>query len=88
MTPGVQVLLSGALTFGVPLVLAAREIIVLRRGNRGGWQGDRPPEPKPGPPPPPSESRRPSLPDSLIPKPLSQVELTRLRAEQRILEPV
>jgi hypothetical protein len=34
MTPETQILLSGALTFGVPLALAARELIALRRPPR------------------------------------------------------
>ena len=31
MRPDIQVLLSGALTFGVPLLLAVRELLVLNR---------------------------------------------------------
>ena len=35
------VLLSGALTFGAPLVLAVRELVVLRRDRGdGGWSGE------------------------------------------------
>ena len=50
MSPGVQILLSGALSFGVPLAIAARELIVLRRRGRGSWRpGDPPVEPPPSP---------------------------------------
>ena len=59
MSPGVQIILSGVLTFGVPLMIAARELIVLRRGGAGSWP---PPEPPRGPATPPPFSWRPSLP--------------------------
>lgn len=59
MQPEIQVLLSGALTFGVPLAFAIRELIELRRPPRGG--GLPPPEKAPDPRPKP-------LPDCLIPK--------------------
>lgn len=51
MSPGTQVLLSGALTFGVPLVLAIRELIALRRSPGGSWgpNGSAEPEPPPAP---------------------------------------
>lgn len=59
------VLLSGALTFGIPLVLAIRELYELRRRDGGRWEGD---GPGPGvPPPPPSLGHKP-LPDCLIPR--------------------
>ena len=50
MRADVQIASSFALTFGVPLVLAIRELVVLRRG--GGWfpRDDVPPEPVPDPP--------------------------------------
>lgn len=51
MRADVQVVLSGALTFGVPLVLALRELVVLRRGGGRGWWPDRGPEPEPDPQP-------------------------------------
>ncbi len=67
MSPETQILLSGALTFGVPLVLAVRELLLLRRPPRGGWR----PEPMPpnaGPVPLPAGGK--PLPDCLIPKPM------------------
>jgi hypothetical protein len=51
MSPELQVILSGSLTFGVPLVIAVREIVVTRRG--GGWRPERLPEPRPVRPLPP-----------------------------------
>ena len=51
MSPELQVILSGSLTFGVPLVIAVREIIVTKRG--GGWRPERLPEPRPVKPLPP-----------------------------------
>ncbi len=66
MTQAAQILLSGALTFGVPLVLAVRDLIALRRGRGGGnW----PPEPETPPPSPHSGSpaQRKELPACLIP---------------------
>ena len=61
MTPDTQILLSGALTFGVPLAFAVRELVVVRRPPRGGGGG--PPAPAPAPPKPKP------LPDCLIPRP-------------------
>ncbi len=61
MAPTTQILCSGALTFGAPLLLALRELVVLRRRRDDeGW--DRAPDPLPAPPKP--------LPDCLIPKPM------------------
>jgi len=53
------VLLGGVLGYAVPLALAVRELILLRRG-RGG-----PPPPRAEDPPPPKP-----LPDGLLPRPL------------------
>jgi hypothetical protein len=61
-----HVLLSGTLTFGVPLALAVRELIILRRPPSGAWPGDGPGLPVPPKPLPPESPRR--LPDCLIPK--------------------
>jgi hypothetical protein len=70
MTQAEQILLSGALTFGVPLVLALRDLMALRRGREGGnW----PPQPEAPPPQPNSGSPalrpplRKELPTCLIP---------------------
>ncbi len=66
MSPASFVILSGALTFGAPLALAVRELIVLRRPPRGGgWNGKwvNPVEPMPPKP----------LPDCLIPKRIARV---------------
>ena len=59
------VMLSATLTFGIPLLLALRELYELKRRDKGGWDGD-------GsapivPPPPPSFGHKP-LPDCLIPR--------------------
>ena len=77
MTQAAQILLSGALTFGVPLVLAVRDLMALRRGRDGGqW-----PSPPEAPPPLPnagSPTTRPNvtkeLPACLIPVRLQQTE--------------
>ena len=66
MAPEVFVLLSGGLSFGVPLVLAIRELRNLRRGDGGGWR----PSPTTPPPPRPTGGSGKPLPDGLIPKPL------------------
>ena len=60
-----HMLLSGTLTFGVPLALAVRELVVLRRPPGGAWPGDGPKTPAPLPMPPQSPR---SLPDCLIPR--------------------
>lgn len=65
MDAGTQVFLSGALTFGVPLAWAVRELVILRRPDRGAWGGDGPKIPNPMPLPPDAPRR---LPECLIPK--------------------
>ncbi len=49
MTPGTQIILSGTLTFGVPLALAVRDLLSTRRAQGGSWD---PEPPKPTPPAP------------------------------------
>ncbi len=66
MAPATQIFLSGVLTFGVPLVLAVRELIVIRRRPSGGPPDDQPPPP-PKPVPPNDTYSRP-LPACLIPQ--------------------
>jgi hypothetical protein len=45
MNPATQIMLSGALTFGVPLALAVRDLVTLRRNPPGGGWNPEPPEP-------------------------------------------
>lgn len=59
------VVLSGTLTFGIPLLLAIRELFELRRRGRGGWDGD---GPTPIVPPKPPVLGSKPLPDCLIPR--------------------
>ena len=65
MSPATQIILSGTLTFGVPLALAVRDLIATRRssGGGGGWGGE---PPGPVTPAPPSGG------DSLVSRPLPQ----------------
>jgi hypothetical protein len=81
MTQATQILLSGALTFGVPLVLAIRDLITLRRDQGGGW----PPSPPPQTPPPAPRTGSPpirrELPACLIPVRVPQ-EQARIRARE------
>lgn len=75
MTSETFVLLSGALTFGVPLYLAMRELKTLGPSGGGGRGPDvREPEPlPPSPEQPKVETVRKPLPDCLIPKPMVQI---------------
>jgi hypothetical protein len=87
MTPGVQVLLSGALTFGVPLLLAARELVALKqpRNDRGGFDGPR--EDAPKPPIPGGQPRAPQLPACLIDA--ARIDAVAVPAKTtRVLEPI
>jgi len=61
MAPGVQVILSGAITFGVPVLCAVRELIMLRRSRNDPDDG---PDRKP---PPEHDPNPPKLPACLIP---------------------
>ncbi len=74
MTSETFVLLSGALTFGVPLYLAMRELRTL--GPSGGGRGPDRRDPDPVPPTPDKPvvvTVQKPLPDCLIPKPLAHI---------------
>ena len=75
MTSETFVLLSGALTFGVPLVLAMRELKGLRPsgGNGRGPDADDPQPVPQGPNKPVVLTEQKPLPDCLIPKPVIHV---------------
>lgn len=83
MKPGTQIILSGALTFGVPLALAIRDLIVLRRPPGGFWR----PEPPEARRPPPNDGgcpSRPALPACLLEAAMGDPSRPRIRT----LEPV
>lgn len=65
MSPGTQIILSGTLTFGVPLALAVRDLIALRRPPSGSWRPE-PPEPTAPPPGGGGGQARPALPACLL----------------------
>jgi len=92
MASSTQVILSGIVTFGVPLVLAFRELVIVRRPRRGSWDGDGPPSPTPVPPPPDTMPQgftpMKPLPDCLIPKPLGSTPYKNGPQRARVLEPV
>ncbi len=64
VSPALQVTLSGGLSFGIPLVLAIRELIIMRRRPRNSGGG---PGPGPAPTPRPISGGGRSLPICLIP---------------------
>ena len=77
MSPGVHIMLSGGLTFGVSLAWGLHELWSLKRRPRGGGGIARqrlpgPPRPKP-------------LPDCLIPKPMN-LNVPRAAPRQRVPE--
>ena len=76
MQPCVQAICSGALTLGVPLVLAVRELVVLRRYDGGGSDWREAPQ---HPPPPPK------LPPCLLVPPRTHPVIER-QARGRVLE--
>ncbi len=93
MSPETFVLLSGALTYGVPIALGVRELVLLRR-DRGGAAGSRrrdPAAPATDPVPPAGGGAParplPPLPDCLIPRPLEGAAPASGRTKERILEP-
>jgi hypothetical protein len=82
MDAGLWVILSGSLTFGVPIVFGVRELLLLKPG-RGGWSGDHQPDITPVPPTPGTDAPTKPLPACLIPslpprlpdaKPVRQLE--------------
>jgi len=79
MSPALQIVLSGALSFGVPLAVAAGELAGLRRAGRGDPRRGVPALPDPPPPVPPA-MRKP-LPACLVP------QLASPPARPRVLEP-
>ena len=64
LNPAVQVVLSGTLSFGIPLMIAIYELRSLRRyrGGDGGWR-----RPAPDPLPRPTRDGSRPLPACLIP---------------------
>lgn len=83
MAPSTQIMLSGCLTFGVPMLLAARELAALRRSG-GKWRPDPTPAPSPRPGTPPTSASKP-LPACLIP--VRQPEPQKTPQKTRVLEP-
>jgi hypothetical protein len=86
MAPAVQVVLSGALTFGVPLLFALHELVTLGRRNPG--PDDRDHRPAPLPPTPLPDGTAPpqrKLPDCLIP--VLPPRGTQRSDADRVLEP-
>jgi hypothetical protein len=75
MQAATQVILIGALTFGVPLVWAVHELIALRRSSGRFRRGNEPPPPEP---PKLSPDRPKPLPECLIPKLPRTVARTRV----------
>ncbi len=86
MAPATFTLLSGALTFGVPLLLAVHELVALRREGRGSGGYDDPREDAPPPPLPGCEPDLPSLPACLIEAARTDV-VARQTSRERALEP-
>ena len=82
MNPGTQIILSGTLTFGVPLALAVRDLIALRRPFGGSWRPE-PPEPVAPRPTGGDGSARPALPECLL-----IAAQGRLQTASQELEPV
>jgi hypothetical protein len=66
MDAGLQIVLSGALTFGVPILIGFRELYMLKPSG-GGWSGEHVPETVPPPPSPSADQPTRPLPACLIP---------------------
>lgn len=66
MTPATQALLSGAITFGIPLALAIRELLLLSRSGEHGPDPEPPRTLRPAPAPD-DDAALPPLPACLIP---------------------
>jgi hypothetical protein len=82
MSPETFVLLSGALTYGVPIALGVRELVLLRRDPAAPATDPVPPAGGGAPARP-----LPPLPDCLIPRPLEGAAPASGRTKERILEP-
>ncbi len=79
MAPSTQIVLSGCLTFGVPMLVALRELFTLGRGG-GTWRPDPKPAPTPRPTMPPTDASpyAKPLPACLIPVPQPEPQKARL----------
>ncbi len=66
MDAGLQIVLSGTLTFGVPILIGLRELYMLKPGN-GGGRGEYVPDIVPPPPTPSADQPSRPLPACLIP---------------------
>lgn len=86
MTPGTHVFLSGLLTFGVPLALAAYELIALRRSGDGPGYPNAPRDPEPPPSPPGHQAHSRPLPACLIEAARTDRAMRPAR-DERALEP-
>jgi hypothetical protein len=84
MDAGLQIVLSGALTFGVPMLIGLRELLLLKP-NRGGGGGEHVPEIIPPPPSPRADQPTRPLPACLIPNLPPRLPAT---GPARELEPV
>jgi hypothetical protein len=77
MEPATHAILGCALSLGLPLLIAIRELVLLRAIREGGSGQRRMPEPPPAPPLAPTGQDRPApakpLPDCLVPRPLAFV---------------
>jgi hypothetical protein len=71
VAPGAQFAVSGIVTFGVPLLLAVRELVSVQRTPKANPPDDGQPPAEPKPLPPGDVYSRP-LPDCLIPKRLTE----------------